>query len=98
MTLFPYTTLFRSQNAGFLAAEEMVSGAGMARVAKLVDAYLAEAALDAGLSVKEFEELARALPAHARATDDGLYRALDTFLKASYSLLLTPYSIDRYLK
>lgn len=64
----------------------MVSGAGMARVAKLVDAYLAEAALDAGLSVKEFEELARALPAHARATDDGLYRALDTFLKVSYSI------------
>ncbi|KAJ4765853.1 Phototropic-responsive NPH3 family protein [Rhynchospora pubera] len=67
---------------GFLAAEERVSGAAMARVAKLVDAYLAEVALEAGLGVKEFEELARALPAHARATDDGLYRAMDTFLKA----------------
>ncbi|KAJ3694179.1 hypothetical protein LUZ60_009659 [Juncus effusus] len=70
---------------GFLAAEDMVSGAGMARVAKLVDAYLAEAALEAGLSVKGFEELARALPPHARATDDGLYRAVDTFLKAHSS-------------
>jgi NPH3 family len=66
-----------------LAAEEIASGAAMARVAKLVDAYLAEVALESGLGVKEFEELARALPAHSRATDDGLYRAVDTFLKVS---------------
>ncbi|CAL9771125.1 unnamed protein product [Musa acuminata subsp. burmannicoides] len=58
------------------------SGAALARVAKLVDSYLAEAALDAGLTVAEFEELANSLPAHARAMDDGLYRAVDTFIKA----------------
>ncbi|CAL9059233.1 root phototropism protein 3-like [Musa acuminata AAA Group] len=58
------------------------SGAALARVAKLVDLYLAEAALDAGLTVAEFEELANSLPAHARAMDDGLYRAVDTFIKA----------------
>ncbi|KAJ1261967.1 hypothetical protein BS78_09G069900 [Paspalum vaginatum] len=57
-------------------------GAAAARVARLVDAYLAEAALEAGLRPAEFEELARAVPAHARADDDGLYRAVDTYLKA----------------
>jgi hypothetical protein len=58
-------------------------GAAAARVARLVDAYLAEAALEAGLRPAEFEELARAVPAHARAADDGLYRAVDTYLKVS---------------
>ena len=46
-------------------------------------AYLAEAALEAGLRPAEFEELARAVPAHAHAADDGLYRAVDTYLKVS---------------
>ncbi|RRT60010.1 hypothetical protein B296_00020844 [Ensete ventricosum] len=57
------------------------SGAALERVAKLVDSYLAEAALDAGLTVAEFEKLASSLPVHARAMDDGLYRAVDTFIK-----------------
>ena len=65
------------------AAVARSGAAALAKVAKLVDAYLAEAALDAGLAVAEFEELARAVPAHARATDDGLYRAIDTYLKVS---------------
>uniref|UniRef100_A0A0A9CZ86 NPH3 domain-containing protein n=1 Tax=Arundo donax TaxID=35708 RepID=A0A0A9CZ86_ARUDO len=56
-------------------------GAAAARVARLVDAYLAEAALEAGLRPAEFEELARAVPAHARPADDALYRAVDTYLK-----------------
>ncbi|KAF7814331.1 root phototropism protein 3-like [Senna tora] len=57
------------------------SEAAMLKVAKLVDFYLAEAAMDANLSLCEFVTLASALPAHARATDDGLYRAVDTYLK-----------------
>ncbi|PAN17523.1 hypothetical protein PAHAL_3G137900 [Panicum hallii] len=69
---------------GFLreGAKAGGGGAAAARVARLVDAYLAEAALEAGLRPAEFEELARAVPAHARAADDGLYRAVDTYLKA----------------
>jgi hypothetical protein len=70
---------------GFLREDAKAGGGGAAaaRVAKLVDAYLAEAALEAGLRPAEFEELARAVPAHARAADDGLYRAVDTYLKVS---------------
>ncbi|KAF3781304.1 Root phototropism protein 3 [Nymphaea thermarum] len=54
----------------------------LAKVAKLTDCYLAEAAIDAGLTVQEFEAMAAALPNHARISDDGLYRAVDTYLKA----------------
>ncbi|KAK4765663.1 hypothetical protein SAY86_026753 [Trapa natans] len=62
------------------------SGAALAKVAKLVDGYLAEAALDPNLTVDEFMTLAGALPSHARAMDDGLYRAIDTYLKAHPNL------------
>uniref|UniRef100_A0A804N1X7 NPH3 domain-containing protein n=1 Tax=Zea mays TaxID=4577 RepID=A0A804N1X7_MAIZE len=66
-------------------------GAVAARVAKLVDAYLAEAALEAGLRPVEFEELARAVPAHAHPADDAMYRAVDTYLKVRpRSALRTP--------
>ncbi|XP_061365087.1 root phototropism protein 3-like [Gastrolobium bilobum] len=65
-----------------LDSEGAKSGAALVKVAKLVDCYLAEAAVDAKLSLSEFVTLAGALPSHARATDDGLYRAIDTYLKA----------------
>ncbi|KAF2297595.1 hypothetical protein GH714_000099 [Hevea brasiliensis] len=41
-----------------------------------------KAAVDANLSLSEFDDLASALPSYARATDDGLYRAIDIYLKA----------------
>ncbi|KAJ6698075.1 PHOTOTROPIC-RESPONSIVE NPH3 FAMILY PROTEIN [Salix purpurea] len=56
------------------------SGAALIKVAKLVDSYLAEASVDSNLNLSEFVALAGALPSHARATDDGLYRAIDTYL------------------
>lgn len=62
------------------------TGAALVKVAKLVDCYLAEAGLDANLSLSQFVALAGALPNHARATDDGLYRAIDTYLKAHPSV------------
>ncbi|KAI9110282.1 hypothetical protein K1719_018724 [Acacia pycnantha] len=64
-----------------LDREGVKSGTALVKVAKLVDSYLAEAAIDANLSLSEFVALAGALPSHARATDDGLYRAIDTYLK-----------------
>ncbi|KAG9459414.1 hypothetical protein H6P81_003922 [Aristolochia fimbriata] len=67
----------------FTTLDEAVrGGAALVKVAKLVDSYLAEAALDANLTLPSFLALAAALPNHARATDDGLYRAIDTYLKA----------------
>ncbi|CAK9174677.1 unnamed protein product [Ilex paraguariensis] len=67
----------------FVNLDEAVrSGAALIKVAKLVDCYLAEAAVDSNLTLSEFVALAGALPGHARAADDGLYRAIDTYLKA----------------
>ncbi|XP_004235724.1 root phototropism protein 3-like [Solanum lycopersicum] len=66
----------------FMNLDESVrSGSALIKVAKLIDNYLAEAAVDANLTWSEFFGLVDALPAHARSTDDGLYRAIDTYLK-----------------
>nr|CAB3476058.1 unnamed protein product [Digitaria exilis] len=79
---FKESSAVSSNKASGGAAVVGGGGAAAARVARLVDAYLAEAALEAGLRPGEFEELARAVPAHARPADDALYRAIDTYLKA----------------
>ncbi|KAK1626706.1 hypothetical protein QYE76_001021 [Lolium multiflorum] len=55
-------------------------------VAKLIDGYLAEIAPDMNLKPPKFESLAAALPEYARPLDDGLYRAIDVYLKAHSSL------------
>ncbi|KAJ1376820.1 NPH3 domain [Sesbania bispinosa] len=68
------------------SSEGARSAAALVKVAKLVDSYLAEAAVDANFSLSEFVTLVGALPSHARATDDGLYRAIDTYLKAHPSV------------
>ncbi len=51
-------------------------------VAKLLDDYLAEVAPDVNLKPTKFQVLAEALPDYSRILDDGLYRAIDIFLKA----------------
>ncbi|GLT28536.1 hypothetical protein SLA2020_034600 [Shorea laevis] len=51
------------------------------KVSKLLDNYLAEVALDPNLSPLKFIALAELLPDHARIVSDGLYRAVDIFLK-----------------
>ncbi|KAJ8535973.1 hypothetical protein K7X08_034374 [Anisodus acutangulus] len=71
----------------FVSLDEGVrSGSALIKVAKLVDNYLAEAAVDGNLTLSEFIGLASALPGHVRSTDDGLYRAIDTYLKAHSSV------------
>ncbi|KAK9690601.1 hypothetical protein RND81_09G140000 [Saponaria officinalis] len=56
------------------------------RVARLVDSYLTEIARDRNLSLTKFQVLAEALPESARTCDDGLYRAIDSYLKAHPTL------------
>ncbi|XP_030948407.1 BTB/POZ domain-containing protein At1g03010 isoform X3 [Quercus lobata] len=51
------------------------------KVSKLLDNYLAEVALDSNLTPTKFIALAELLPDHARVVSDGLYRAVDIFLK-----------------
>lgn len=56
------------------------------RVARLVDSYLTEVSRDRSLSLTKFQVLAEALPESARTCDDGLYRAIDSYLKAHPTL------------
>ncbi|GAB4848913.1 hypothetical protein Ancab_003725 [Ancistrocladus abbreviatus] len=51
-------------------------------VGKLIDGYLSEIASDANLKPERFYELAISLPEQARLYYDGLYRAVDVYLKA----------------
>ncbi|KAL0310103.1 UNVERIFIED_CONTAM: BTB/POZ domain-containing protein [Sesamum radiatum] len=52
------------------------------KVGRLVDAYLAEIAPDPYLSLPKFIALIEVLPDYGRVIDDGLYRAIDIYLKA----------------
>lgn len=58
------------------------------KVSKLVDNYLAEIAPDANLKLNMFVAIAESLPAHARTVHDGLYRAIDIYLKVSTTTIL----------
>lgn len=51
------------------------------RVGKLIDSYLAEIARDAHLAISKFMALAESIPGFARPVHDGLYRAIDIYLK-----------------
>ena len=58
-------------------------------VSKLLDNYLAEVARDPNLSITKFQVLAELLPENARMCHDGLYRAIDIYLKVFFYRLTT---------
>ena len=53
----------------------------LTKIGKLVDAFLAKVAPDVNLKPGIFQSLADSMPNYARLYDDGLYRAIDVFLK-----------------
>jgi hypothetical protein len=55
----------------------------MRMVARLIDGYLAEVAPDVNLKASKFQALAEALPSYSRVSHDGLYRAIDIYLKVN---------------
>ncbi|XP_061338889.1 BTB/POZ domain-containing protein SR1IP1-like [Gastrolobium bilobum] len=55
-------------------------------VGKLMENYLAEIATDRNLPVPKFISLAELIPEQSRPTEDGMYRAIDIYLKAHPSL------------
>ncbi|KAF0901950.1 hypothetical protein E2562_011784 [Oryza meyeriana var. granulata] len=61
--------------------ETDVDDESLLALSKIVDGYLAEVASDPNLSVPSFVALATSMPDAARATHDGLYTAIDIFLK-----------------
>ncbi|XP_076941766.1 BTB/POZ domain-containing protein At3g08570-like [Bidens hawaiensis] len=58
------------------------SHGSLLKVGRLIDAYLAEIAPDPYLSFQKFIAMLEVLPDYARFIDDGLYRAVDIYLKA----------------
>ncbi|KAL1321986.1 hypothetical protein HN51_066869 [Arachis hypogaea] len=62
------------------------SHGSLLKVGQLIDAYLAEIATDPYLSMQKFVGLIEILPEYARVIDDGLYRAVDIYLKAHPAL------------
>ncbi|KAG8486985.1 hypothetical protein CXB51_020448 [Gossypium anomalum] len=63
-----------------------VSSSAMQRVAKTVDAYLAEIATVVELSISKFNGIANLVPKGARKVEDDLYRAIDIYLKSHPNL------------
>ncbi|KFK25344.1 hypothetical protein AALP_AA8G100500 [Arabis alpina] len=59
---------------------------GKPSISKLLDNYLAEIAKDPCLHITKFQVLAEVLPENAWKCHDGLYRAIDMFLKTHPSL------------
>ncbi|MBA0594322.1 BTB/POZ domain-containing protein NPY1 [Gossypium raimondii] len=55
-------------------------------VGKVIDGYLEEIARDPNLSLASFIDLARSIPEFARPVHDGLYKAIDMYLKEHLSL------------
>ncbi|CAM8883982.1 unnamed protein product [Rhodiola kirilowii] len=62
------------------------SSSDLERVGKLMENYLAEVASDRNLSVLKFINIVDLVPEKARVTEDGMYRAIDIYLKAHPAL------------
>lgn len=71
----------------YLMHEQQKQISGLLDVGKLLDGYLAEVAKDPNLSICKFQALAEALPQNARNCHDGLYRAIDIYLKVMFLVL-----------
>ncbi|KAJ3691896.1 hypothetical protein LUZ61_000011 [Rhynchospora tenuis] len=63
-----------------------VNHAAVLKVGRLMDGYLAEIAPDPHLNLQKFMTFIELLPDYARVVDDGLYWAIDIYLKAHPSL------------
>ncbi|XP_057722032.1 BTB/POZ domain-containing protein SR1IP1-like [Arachis stenosperma] len=58
----------------------------LGHVGKLMEGYLAEVASDKNLLVSKFISLAELIPDQERTAEDGMYRAIDIYLKAHPTL------------
>ncbi|CAL9770190.1 unnamed protein product [Musa acuminata subsp. burmannicoides] len=64
----------------------LVSDGSKMAVAKLIDGYLAEVAKDPNLHCSKFTDLAALISSKSRTVHDGLYHAIDIYLKEHPSL------------
>ncbi|KAJ6743854.1 BTB/POZ DOMAIN-CONTAINING PROTEIN NPY1 [Salix viminalis] len=71
------------ENGDFILGHEHGT---LMNIGKLVDGYLAEIAYDPNLTICSFVDLSRSIPVSARPIHDGLYKAIDIYLKEHVSL------------
>ncbi|KAK8573122.1 hypothetical protein V6N13_099937 [Hibiscus sabdariffa] len=74
-----------NENCGGYESDGLASldHGSLLKVGRLIDSYLAEIAPDPYLSLQKFIAMIEILPDYARVIDDGLYRAIDIYLKAN---------------
>ncbi|XP_057967595.1 BTB/POZ domain-containing protein At5g66560-like isoform X2 [Malania oleifera] len=77
-----FLEVLEERSAAGIEGDEGARSSALMFVGKLIDGYLSEIASDANLKPEKFYELAVILPEHARLFDDGLYRAIDVYIKA----------------
>ncbi|KAI4373334.1 hypothetical protein MLD38_011468 [Melastoma candidum] len=82
----PSRQSFSDKHSAYEGPQRINSQNAKMRVARLMDSYLTEVSRDRNLSLTKFQVLAEALPESARSCDDGLYRAIDSYLKAHPTL------------
>ncbi|KAG6770820.1 hypothetical protein POTOM_026518 [Populus tomentosa] len=71
------------ENGDFILGHEHET---LMNVGKLIDGYLAEIAYDPNLTISSFVDLSRSIPEFARPIHDGLYKAIDIYLKEHLSM------------
>ncbi|CAI0405600.1 unnamed protein product, partial [Linum tenue] len=81
-TLFDVDTVKRIMMNYTESEAEAAGKSDMERVGKLMENYLAEIASDRNLGVSKFIGLAELVPEQSRIVEDGIYRAIDIYLKA----------------
>ena len=81
----------QKHNGGEVNDHVSAPSASMITVAKIVDGYLAEVAKDPNIPVYKFFSLAEMVSGNSRPVHDGLYRAIDMYLKV---LLQQPIQIS----
>ncbi|KAJ7982471.1 BTB/POZ domain-containing protein [Quillaja saponaria] len=81
-----YKAAAESSSPCIIEEGQLISGTDtltpLTMVANLVDGYLAEVAPDVNLKLLKFQALAAVVPDYARPLDDGIYHAIDVYLKA----------------
>jgi hypothetical protein len=76
----------QKHNGGEVDSHVQAPSASMIKVAKVVDGYLAEVAKDPNTPILKFIHLAETMSINSRPVHDGLYRAIDMYLKEHPSL------------